>query len=145
MRPWLLLGLLLAPAASAQGLYKWVDEKGVVHYTDQPPAGRTGKKLDLPPQPPLESQTSQRSRSWQEQLQDANERRFRQEQQEQEARQRAGEAEQKCLQARNALDTLRRERPIYRVDRQGERVYMEDEERQRLTAGWQRQAEAYCK
>jgi hypothetical protein len=32
-----LLITLLAPAAGAEGLYKWTDERGVVHYSDYPP------------------------------------------------------------------------------------------------------------
>ena len=41
MMRWLLLTWLLLPlAAGAQGLYKWVDEKGVVHYSDTPPPGK---------------------------------------------------------------------------------------------------------
>ncbi len=32
-----LLITLLAPAAVAEGLYKWTDERGVVHYSDYPP------------------------------------------------------------------------------------------------------------
>ncbi|MBE7461526.1 MAG: DUF4124 domain-containing protein [Zoogloeaceae bacterium] len=39
------LGLLLF-ALNAQGqgsLYKWVDEKGVVHYSDTPPSGKAGE------------------------------------------------------------------------------------------------------
>lgn len=41
------LSLALAPAALAQKLYKWTDEKGVVHYTDKAPdPGRTGTILD---------------------------------------------------------------------------------------------------
>jgi hypothetical protein len=34
-----------APAASAAELYKWVDEKGQTHYSDQPPAGRAAKEV----------------------------------------------------------------------------------------------------
>ena len=36
----------LAPAAAAQQLYKWTDEKGVVHYTDKAPDARGGTVLD---------------------------------------------------------------------------------------------------
>lgn len=37
----------LAPAAGAQKLYKWTDEKGVVHYTDKAPdPARGGVQLD---------------------------------------------------------------------------------------------------
>ena len=39
--------LACAPAALAQQLYKWTDEKGVVHYTDKAPdAARGGTVLD---------------------------------------------------------------------------------------------------
>ncbi len=146
MKPWLLLSWLLLPlAAGAQGLYKWVDEKGVVHYSDTPPVGKPGQKLNIAPPPPLDSQAPQRSRSWQEQLQDSNERRHQEEKQQMEARQKAREAEQKCLRARSALDSLQRDRPLYRVDQQGERVFMEDAERRRLAESWQQQADAHCK
>lgn len=40
------LALALAPAASAQQLYKWTDEKGNVHYTDKAPDARGGVVLD---------------------------------------------------------------------------------------------------
>jgi hypothetical protein len=38
--------LALAPLAGAQQLYKWTDEKGVVHYTDKAPDARGGTVLD---------------------------------------------------------------------------------------------------
>jgi hypothetical protein len=139
--------LLLALNALAQGgLYKWVDEKGVVHYSDAPPPGKAGGKLQVKPQPSLDSsQAVPRTRSWQEQLQDSNERRFQDEKKQKEAQQKAQEAEQKCQRARNALDSLKRERPLYRVDKEGERSFMEDEERRRLIDGWQQQADASCR
>lgn len=146
MMRWLLLGLFLPLAASAQGLYKWVDEKGVVHYSDKPPAGQSGRKLDVAPQPPLDGSSSpQRSRSWQEQLAESNERRHQAEKAEQQRQKAAKEAEQKCLKARSALASLKRERPIYRSTKEGERVYIEDTERQRLAEGWQQQADTYCR
>ncbi|MDJ0701338.1 MAG: DUF4124 domain-containing protein [Woeseiaceae bacterium] len=38
-RPILLLVALLASAASASDIYKWVDEDGVIHFSDQPREG----------------------------------------------------------------------------------------------------------
>ena len=54
------LGLLiLALNAQAQGgLYKWVDEKGAVHYSDTPPPGRRIEKAKILPQPPLDGSAS---------------------------------------------------------------------------------------
>lgn len=40
----LMLGL--AAAASAAQLYRWVDEQGNVHYTQQPPPGKGAKKVE---------------------------------------------------------------------------------------------------
>ena len=138
--------LAALPALASGGLYKWVDEKGVVHYSDMPPAGKPAARLKAtPPSSPGNAQVPARNRSWQEQLQDSNERRFQEEKQQKEAQQKAQEAEQKCLRARNALDSLKRERPLYRVDKEGERSFMEDEERRRLIDGWQQQADANCR
>lgn len=139
--------LLLALSAQAQdSLYKWVDEKGVVHYSDTPPPGKASEKLKAESRPsPDAAQPPKRGRSWQEQLQDSNERRFREEQQQKEQLQKSREAAEKCQRARNALDSLKRERPLYRVTREGERAYMEDDERQRLIEGWQKQADASCR
>ena len=139
-------GLLAAPAALASNdLYKWVDEKGVVHYSDKPPAGKSGQKLNVAPQPPLEGRTPKRERGWQEQQQDANERRYQEEKDQKEAQKEARAAEQKCLQARSALASLKQERPLYRMGQDGERIYLEDEERGRFAAGWQKQADTYCR
>lgn len=38
--------LPLAPAAAAQGIYKWVDEDGVTQYTQQPPASGNAQLID---------------------------------------------------------------------------------------------------
>ena len=149
MMRWILLLLAgLALQGHAQGgLYKWVDEKGVVHYSDTPPPGKAGEKFRAKPQPPLDGNaaTPARSRSWQEQLQDSNERRFQEENRQKEQQRKSREAAEKCQRARYALDALKRESPLYRVDKEGERKYMEDEERQRLTEGWQKQADTYCR
>jgi hypothetical protein len=56
-----LAAVALAPAALAQALYKWTDEKGNVHYTDKAPEtpggtvldkqGREVRKIEPPPTP----------------------------------------------------------------------------------------------
>src|SRR5262245_15822220 len=42
----------LALPAAAADIYRWVDEKGTVHYSDEtPPSGVTAKKIDVDPEP----------------------------------------------------------------------------------------------
>lgn len=138
--------LAALPALASGGLYKWVDEKGVVHYSDTPPAGKPAARLKAsPPSSPGNAQAPARSRSWQEQLQDSNERRFQEDTKQREQQQKAQESAEKCQRARNALDSLQRERPLYRLDKEGERIFMEDEERRRLIGDWQKQADTYCR
>ena len=38
--------LLCAGSAGAQQMYKWVDAKGVVHFSDQPPPASEGRKVE---------------------------------------------------------------------------------------------------
>lgn len=47
-----LCGLLLPAAVTAQDIYRWVDEDGVVHYSDQPPPDDDAAEpvaLEVPP------------------------------------------------------------------------------------------------
>jgi hypothetical protein len=41
---WVVAGLLLASAAPAQGVFKWVDAQGKTHYGSQPPANTDGSE-----------------------------------------------------------------------------------------------------
>ena len=45
-RPILLLAALLASTAAATEIYKWIDEDGVVHFSDQPREG--AERVQLP-------------------------------------------------------------------------------------------------
>ena len=44
------LALIALPAAAQ--MYKWVDERGVTHYSEKPPADGRGKALDIKTQDP---------------------------------------------------------------------------------------------
>jgi hypothetical protein len=44
----LMLGLIAATATAYAAVYRIVDETGRVTYTDKPPAGNKGEKVDLP-------------------------------------------------------------------------------------------------
>lgn len=50
---WLALGISM-PAA-AQTAYRWIDEKGVTHYGEKPPAGRPSRAVDMQPSGPVGS------------------------------------------------------------------------------------------
>jgi hypothetical protein len=56
---WALGATLLAVPGVAGDVYKWVDEDGVVHYTDQPPEGRRSTEMKVPTAPEPQGQPGQ--------------------------------------------------------------------------------------
>jgi hypothetical protein len=47
----LLIAAALAAAAAGAHVYKWVDEKGVTHYSETPPQGRRAEEVKVPEPP----------------------------------------------------------------------------------------------
>jgi uncharacterized membrane protein len=47
--PLLLVALVLLPLSAGAQAYRWVDEKGQVHYSQVPPPGRSSQSVGPPP------------------------------------------------------------------------------------------------
>jgi hypothetical protein len=141
--------VVLAVAASwpaAAALYKWVDEKGVTHYSEQPPPDRKATRLELPSEPSAPGSGS--PENWKQREIEFRKRHIEKEQadEKQKAASERNDAMRKqvCLRARRQLDLLGAGRPLYHVNERGERVYMDDAERAAETKKWSREAEAAC-
>jgi hypothetical protein len=48
----LMMFLMLVSVAASAAIYKWVDEKGVTHYSETPPSKGKTQELELQPVPP---------------------------------------------------------------------------------------------
>jgi hypothetical protein len=141
-----LLWLAFLPlAALAQTMYKWVDEKGVTHYSESPPPDGKATKLEVKPVGTEKPRTD----NWKD-----REIEFRQRQTEREVAERSeaesrrraeAERKQQCRRAQDALDSLRNSRRIYDLDDKGERVYMEDKDRPAAIEKWSREEERNCR
>lgn len=46
--------------ASSADVYKWTDEDGQVHYTQQPPTGREAQEIKAPPPPTIDPRDAQK-------------------------------------------------------------------------------------
>jgi hypothetical protein len=135
--------LVVAPA-TAEGVYKWVDAQGHTHFGSTPPPGQKTEQLNSQSAAP-EAAPAQGNRGWQEQLDLSNQRRQQARDKEQASAKSDQDNQQRCLAARSALDTLDRERPIYRVNNQGEREYMEDGQRQAIREAATQRVATYCR
>jgi len=129
-------------AVRGEGLYKWVDENGRTHYSESPPPeGIAAKKLEVKAGEGKET-------DWHKKVQDANQQKILKDQAEREkaAKEQAanGTKQQQCRRAQEALDTLNNSRRVYHLNDKGERVYVDDDQRQKEIEMWQERAKASC-
>lgn len=139
----LLLSLALLPlAATAQTIYKWVDEKGVTHFSESPPPDGKATKVEVKPT----GDEKPRVDDWKERELESRQRRTQKESAEEQARvKEERERTQRCSRAREGLDTVKNSRRVYRLDDKGERVYLEDKDRPDAIEKWSQEVERYCR
>lgn len=129
--PVLLFVVLIIPSMAAV-LYKWVDEKGVVHYSDKPPENnkQVPKIITLPSAPPESIDGAQRlkreldEQKKTEESRAINERKTQQKQEE--AQQNHSLHIKSCGRARQEFSTLQKGR-AFRFDENYVPVFLNDE------------------
>jgi hypothetical protein len=122
LRQGLLLALLLPGLLSAQGLYRWTDENGRIHFGDRPPEGSaTPEEVQLKTQPLLGQDEEVRQRFERlERLRSSEQQKQQEEAQlaEQEARKQRQKMAPRCAQAKRDLKAL--SGPVVYIDDNGE-------------------------
>src|SRR5215510_14634371 len=112
---WVALALALCAGNAPGAIYKWVDEKGVTHYSEKPPAGKKPAEVPIRTQPaPEASQGAQNAqnapKTWQQQEAEFQQRRVEQEERrvKKDASDQGGTEERlrACMQARQDLHVL---------------------------------------
>ena len=140
-----LLSLVLLPLAAAAQLYKRVDEKGVTHYSETPPPDGKGAKVDIKSSPPA---TGAAPTDWRQKELDSRQTRIQKEQQEQNQKAQeqnvASARRNNCLESQRQLDIAQTPRPVFQVNEKGDKVYLDDKERQRQIDGWKDNVRKYC-
>ncbi len=123
--------LTFAGGATANEIYKWIDENGNVHYEDRPSGAASEERIDITyrrtnrgaVQKRVQSRLdAQASREEQQSVAAAAAREA--------ADNEAAEAERQkaCERSRARLETYLQSRRLYRTDDNGERVYLDDEQ-----------------
>lgn len=133
---------VVALAAAAQPMYKWVDEKGVTHFSEYPPPEGKADKVEVKPT----GTEKPRVDNWKERSLESRQRKVQQDMKDEEARRRdeSGRA-RRCSDARQGLDTMKNSRRVYNLDDKGERVYVEDKDRPAAIEEWNREVERNCR
>ena len=147
-KPLLLLLVLLSGSVYA-GPGKWVDERGEVHYSDQPPKNQTHVEQlhfsDKPSAPPADNPYGRKSTAEMEaDFQRAKAARDRDAQKEAQSRAAAEAKRASCVAARNKAKLTEQNRRMFKMDENGERVYLDDSQRQQQLDAAQQAVNQYC-
>lgn len=146
----LVLATTLVSTTVCAEVYKWVDERGVTHYSETAPDTGTARKLNVAPPPSEESRAEALERANKESIEagraEVERRRLSDLQRDADAaaRRRKDVQEMHCNQARQQLAVLTRGGPVYRRNSMGERVYLEDNQRDAEIGRLQREVQASC-
>ncbi|MFL1406865.1 DUF4124 domain-containing protein [Marinobacter sp. M1N3S26] len=140
----LLLCLLVAPLALA-GTYRWVDENGQTHFGDRPPADAMSDEVDLDPTPAEpDAAARERHQRMQEFLEQSEQERTERNEREARAEAMSADREARCDALRGRLKYLKSVSRIYRVNNEGERVYVDDDENERLRREFRARVQNEC-
>jgi hypothetical protein len=141
------LAVAFAAAMPAHAIYKWVDEKGVTHFSeDPPPDGRKSQKIEPKVTPP--SSDAKPMESWKQREQESRKSRIEKDQKDEyqkaKSQNNAAERQNRCLYSRRELHVLEKQIPVYSVNEKGDKTYLEDKDRPAQIAKWKQAIADYC-
>jgi hypothetical protein len=130
---WMALAAVLVALPVQAQMYKCVDARGRVQYSDKPQPGCQGGPVDIQPIPPLSGQAAAPPASSSNAQQDAEFKRRQMERERQEAHEKSAQAE-RCQRVRQEIDWLSAGSRASKINDAGERIYVDDATREsRLT------------
>lgn len=145
MKKYLFAFLILSAANADAGLNKWVDEKGKVHYSDQPPVGVEVTKLHAAPSPASAPAPAKSLAEREAELKKA--RQSKAEATERDALKQSNAEIEKanCAAAQQSLRSLQQGSRLVEYDAKGEQRFLDDSERQQRIAKGQEEISKWCK
>lgn len=148
---WLMFLLLLINLAPGVGvlqaeIYKWVDEQGNTHYGERPPQYGNANEVTIRKGPSAPDPVLERHRQRQQKFLDV----LQQEREEKKAKQNRKrrereEREMRCYRSKDELETYRSAGSLYEYDGQGNKVYLNDVEREKAIKRVEEDVRRYCK
>lgn len=148
MKNLLLLLVFMMPLVVYAGVYKWVDENGNVHYGDQPKTSQPAVEMkvdDAAPTPSYSDDELSREEKRERLLQSMEEDRADKQEMREKKKAEKERNRQKCNRYRDQMRHYERASSLYKLDKDGNRVYMSDGERARATKNLQSNIKKYCK
>lgn len=141
---WILAAALACAGVAEAAMYKWVDENGQTHYTqERPPPGVKGTTVEPPPEPPSAATSREESQKFQERLEDRLEARDEGRKKAADDAAHAAEKASRCEAARQRLEKAQRPRTNF-VEADGTQRRATDEEREEQVRQAEKQVKDFC-
>lgn len=149
MNKFLLVLLVVLSSNAYAGITKWVDDKGEVHYSEQAPKNATRVEQlqfkDTGGTPPADNLYGRKSTKEMEgDFQRGKAARDKAAKKEEQSRANTEARQANCINARTNLTTMQQSRRIFKMDENGERVYMDDNQRQQQLDAAQQAVSQNC-
>ena len=141
------MAMTIASGAVANEIYKWTDENGNVYYEDRPTGAATEERLHMTYNRTDSSAVNQRVQAHVEARTAREEAKTAAAESQKEAAENASiaaERAQKCEKSRARLESYLQARRVYRTDENGERVYLDDTQRQEARKKAEEQISEFC-
>ncbi len=140
----MLLLLCIGGMPASAEVYQWTDAEGRVHFGDRPPSSGA-RTVQLPetstPAAPTPAERLEKQRAL---LRAFDEERRQDRDVQDKARQDAAERQRNCIEARDRLQSYERSSGIYGLDAQGERVFLDDAQREQFMVERRQDVETWC-
>ena len=141
------LTVTIGSNAVAQGIYKWTDADGNVHYEDRPSGDPSEELINVVYNRTSNSAVQGRVQNRLDSQASRNEANAVAEQEAAAAAEQAAEADdrkKKCTSYRAKLQTMLQSNRLYREDENGERVYLDDSQRAESRQRAEELIQEYC-
>ena len=138
---WLLVLLAIPLAAHAQGIYRWTDEAGQVHFGDRPVAVDAEKVKGASAGDPT---TIERLQRQQELLHSHKQQRAENSKQSAKTQEGKEQRAAKCTEAKDRFERLQQARFVYEQSGDGKRRILSDSERETSESNAQAQVNRLC-
>ena len=139
--------LTVAPGVMANEIYKWIDADGNVHYEDRPTGAATEERIDITYRRTDNSVVRKRIDARLDAQSAREEAKSVAAAAEKEAADNAAaenERKQACERSRARLESYLQARRLYRTDDSGERVYLDDSQREEARRKAEEQIAEFC-
>lgn len=143
----LLLGsvMLSLPYTAGAAIYKWTDEHGQVHFSDQPPTKKSTTKLNVPaPKPGTSANQNTRLQQQLKALDSLSKQREEREKKREEKLAEKKKKKEGCADLKARIKHSESVNTYYRYTDEGEVQYLTDEEGDALRAEMKRQYQKNC-